>query len=237
MSLSAPLAALPGQPVRRPSISHPFSPRGATPAPAARDDGALALALREALLDQIALGLCLVTPGGELLHANAPALAALAGGDPLRRAGPRLAARDPAADRALRAALAACDTEAPRPALLPLRDRDAAVMLVAVRPLRLASDHRAVALVLQRPRFAAVATDVIGDIHGLTPTERRVLDGIVALGGVPEVAAALGVAPTTVKTHLGRLFDKTGATRQADLVKLMAAHVLPLVGEDATGGR
>jgi DNA-binding CsgD family transcriptional regulator len=51
---------------------------------------------------------------------------------------------------------------------------------------------------------------------------------IVEVGGVPEVAAALGIAASTVKTHLDRLFGKTGATRQADLVKLVAGYAMPL---------
>jgi len=38
------------------------------------------------------------------------------------------------------------------------------------------------------------------------------------------------VANSTVKTHLGRLFKKTGTTRQADLVKLVAAFSDRLVG-------
>jgi DNA-binding CsgD family transcriptional regulator len=42
------------------------------------------------------------------------------------------------------------------------------------------------------------------------------------------VAAALGVANTTVKTHVSRLFEKTGASRQADLVKLVAEYSGPL---------
>jgi DNA-binding CsgD family transcriptional regulator len=50
----------------------------------------------------------------------------------------------------------------------------------------------------------------------------------VEVGGVPEVAAALGIAVTTVKSHLGRLFDKTGVTRQAELVKLVAGYSTPL---------
>jgi DNA-binding CsgD family transcriptional regulator len=66
----------------------------------------------------------------------------------------------------------------------------------------------------------------LGDL--LTPSELRVLLVIVEVGGVPEVAAALGVAVTTVKTHLRRLFEKTGATRQADLVKLVAGYATPL---------
>jgi DNA-binding NarL/FixJ family response regulator len=50
----------------------------------------------------------------------------------------------------------------------------------------------------------------------LTPTELRVLLAIVESGGVPQVAAALGIANSTVRTHLGRLFSKTGTSRQAD---------------------
>jgi DNA-binding NarL/FixJ family response regulator len=39
--------------------------------------------------------------------------------------------------------------------------------------------------------------------------EVTVLFAIVDVGGVPEVARALGIAPTTVKTHLLRVFAKT----------------------------
>jgi DNA-binding CsgD family transcriptional regulator len=73
-------------------------------------------------------------------------------------------------------------------------------------------------------------SEVIGQMFKLTPTELRVLLAIVEVGGVPEVAAALGVAETTVRTHVSRLFEKTGATRQADLVKLVAGYAAPMAG-------
>jgi DNA-binding CsgD family transcriptional regulator len=57
-----------------------------------------------------------------------------------------------------------------------------------------------------------------------------VLLTIVEVGGVPETSAALGIAESTVKTHLHRVFDKTGARRQADLVKLAAGFSNPLAG-------
>ena len=53
--------------------------------------------------------------------------------------------------------------------------------------------------------------------------------GIVEVGGVPEVAETLGIAETTVKTHLGRLYEKTGSSRQADLVKLFAGFRNPFM--------
>jgi DNA-binding CsgD family transcriptional regulator/PAS domain-containing protein len=62
----------------------------------------------------------------------------------------------------------------------------------------------------------------------LTPMELRVCLAIVELGGVPEASQALGIAETTVKTHLYRVFAKTGASRQADLVKLAAGFSSPL---------
>jgi DNA-binding CsgD family transcriptional regulator len=72
--------------------------------------------------------------------------------------------------------------------------------------------------------------EAIARAYKLTPTELRVLLAIVEIGGVPEVAEALGIGDSTVKTHLGRLFEKTGAKRQADLVKLVAGFSNPLHG-------
>jgi DNA-binding CsgD family transcriptional regulator len=52
---------------------------------------------------------------------------------------------------------------------------------------------------------------------------------VVQVGGVPEVADALGIGEATVKTHLHRLFGKTDTKRQSDLVKLVAGFSSPFV--------
>jgi DNA-binding CsgD family transcriptional regulator len=70
----------------------------------------------------------------------------------------------------------------------------------------------------------------IAEAYRLTAMELRVLLAIVEVGGVPEVAEALGVAESTIKTHLGRIFAKTNLSRQADLVKLVAGFASPLAG-------
>ena len=49
------------------------------------------------------------------------------------------------------------------------------------------------------------------------------------IGRVGALAVALGIAETTAKTHLHRVFAKTGVSRQADLVKLAAGFSNPLI--------
>ena len=83
---------------------------------------------------------------------------------------------------------------------------------------------------LVAPKRRAEAEGLSGEklIAWLAGDGARVRRPIVEVGGVPETSERLGVAETTVKTHLYRVFSKTGASRQADLVKLAAAFSDPL---------
>jgi DNA-binding CsgD family transcriptional regulator len=121
---------------------------------------------------------------------------------------------------------------------LPMTARDGENYVAHVLPLRSGARRRAgVAYATAAAVFVCKATienlsppEIISKLYKLTPTELRVLLAIVDIGGVPEVAASLGVAVTTIKTHLGRLFEKTGVGRQADFVKLVAGFSTPLAG-------
>ena len=79
--------------------------------------------------------------------------------------------------------------------------------------------------------------ETLATLYKLTPAELRVLMAIVEVGGVPEVAPMLGISETTVKTHLQRIFDKTGNSRQADLIKLVAGSMVHWAAERATVAR
>jgi DNA-binding CsgD family transcriptional regulator len=61
----------------------------------------------------------------------------------------------------------------------------------------------------------------------LTPAETRVFELICAGRKQADVAGELGIAASTVKTHLLQVFAKTGCKRQADLVKLAASLSSP----------
>ncbi|WP_052081031.1 response regulator [Pseudomonas sp. ML96] len=60
-------------------------------------------------------------------------------------------------------------------------------------------------------------------LFGLTRTEARVAQLLAQGRRSDEVAGDLGVTNTTVAFHLRNLFQKTGATRQSDLVALILA--------------
>jgi DNA-binding CsgD family transcriptional regulator len=73
-----------------------------------------------------------------------------------------------------------------------------------------------------------IPTDTLVLIYDLTPAESRVLE-LVCEGATQEaIADALGIARSTVKTHLLHVFEKTGCSRQVDLVKLVARLSLPV---------
>ena len=68
--------------------------------------------------------------------------------------------------------------------------------------------------------------DALGLLFALTPAEARVFE--LAVNGLENdaVALALGVATSTIKTHMLRVFDKTGAHSRADLARL-ARQITP----------
>ena len=191
-------------------------------------------------LDGISAGMLLVDARGGIVHANASGHAMLAEGSVLRAAGGKLAASNADAEEALYdVILAAGSGDAAvgiKGIAVPLPAREGERYVAHVLPLTSGARRRA------GTSYAAVAAlfvhkaaldqppppEAIAKTFQLTPSELRVLLGIVEVGGAPEVAEALGIAETTVKFHLKHLYEKTGAGRQADLVKLVAGFTTPL---------
>jgi DNA-binding CsgD family transcriptional regulator len=186
-------------------------------------------------LDGLCAGLFVVDTAGRLIHANAAGRAMLRERLVLRAAEGHLVACENRAAAALREGLARAADSRQGPTALPLSAGDDGPFVAHVLPLvsgaRPGSGSALVAVLVHK---AAIDTHcppgVIAELYNLTRSEVRVLFTIVEVGGVAETAQALGVAEATVKTHLHRLFGKTGASRQADLVKLVAGFSNPLVG-------
>ena len=195
------------------------------------------------VLDHLSAGLFLLDAHGRIVHSNTAAEEMLSDGSLVRAIGGRLVAGATPLERTLR------DTAMP-PAdeslhigregvVVPLRAGDGERYIARALPLASGAPHgagaateAATAVFVRRAAMESPSPpDIIADTYKLTPTELRVLTTLVDVGGVPEVAAALGVADTTVKTHLARLFAKTGTRRQAELVKLVAGFAMPLTSK------
>jgi len=193
------------------------------------------------MLDALTAGIFLVDAAGHIVHANAAGRGALAAGDILRSVAGQLIARDPQVNQTLHDAFksaehgdAAIGTQG---IAVPLITRDGerhiahVLNLTSGRRRRTGTAIAATAVLFVRK--AALETpsrpEAIAKAYKLTPTELRVLLALVEVGGGPEIAEALGIGDGTVKTHLGHLFQKTGAKHQADLVKLVAGFSSPLI--------
>ena len=64
-------------------------------------------------------------------------------------------------------------------------------------------------------------------VYGLSPAQARLAKSIVAGRGLPEAAAEARISLHTARTHLRRLFDKTGVRHQTALVRALLTVAVP----------
>jgi DNA-binding CsgD family transcriptional regulator len=188
-------------------------------------------------LNGLSAGIFLVTASRRIIHANNAGHDILRADDFLRSISGQLVARDVQANQTLGNVLAdnGGGTVGAKNMAFPLTAHDGGRYVVRVLPLssaaRTDTAYKAVAaLFVRKIALDSPCGEVIARAFELTPAELRVLLTIVEVGGVRETSAALGIAESTVKTHLHHVFAKTDARRQADLVKLVAGFSNPLAG-------
>lgn len=199
-----------------------------------------AAALAETL-DSLRTAVFLVDGAGRICHANESARAMLGDGDAVCVVNGRLATRERQATQAL-ADLCAAASEARRRfgaegRAISFTSQRGERQVAHVLPLstgtkqRMGCDHMAVAAVFVQKSdapFSPPAFQALAEAYALTVSELRVLLAIAERGGAADVAETLGIGEATVRTHLHRLFAKTGTSRQSDLVRLAARFASPL---------
>ncbi|CAO4181790.1 helix-turn-helix transcriptional regulator [Methylorubrum aminovorans] len=182
-------------------------------------------------LEALGLPAAVLGSGGRVIGAN-PSLVAMMP-HTLSDQPSRLAVVDPAADRLLREAVARSGQTGDMPV------RSIPIAASSERPpviLHLVPIRGAAHDVFVRARFVLIATpvvaqdvpsaDVVQGLFDLTPAEAR-LAALIAAGDAPVPAAAkLGITPSTARSVLKRIFQKTGVSRQAELVGLLAGRGL-----------
>jgi DNA-binding CsgD family transcriptional regulator len=190
-----------------------------------------------ALLEGFAFGVLLVDERLGVVHANPAAQAMLSLRDPIEMQKGALAIREKDSNAALERAMnqARLDESGmgSRGIGIPARRIEGEPCVVHVLPLRRGQLRRGVGQRATAALFVAPAnarpylpSDALALLYDLTPAETRILDMITRGQAQSEIATALGIARSTVKTHVLRLFDKTGCKRQVDLVNLAARFSL-----------
>lgn len=93
----------------------------------------------------------------------------------------------------------------------------------------------AAAIFLQDPyRAPPLPTEAFAKIYKLTVREMQVVMTMLPDRSLPDVAAILGVSPATVRSHMARIFEKTGTSKQSELIALAINCALPVRPDDRT---
>jgi DNA-binding CsgD family transcriptional regulator/PAS domain-containing protein len=191
--------------------------------------------------DGLRAGMFLVDRSGRIVHANVAGHSMLAEGDILSVIYDRLVLHEARSNHQLSGIFAAAGDGdvalGTAGVTLPLNGHSGQHYVAHVLPLtsglrsRAAKTYSAAAAVFVRSAATGSpsAPETIAKVFRLTPTELNVFLAIVEVGGAPEVAELLGIAVSTVKTHLTRIYDKTGTKRHADLAKIVAGYANPLL--------
>lgn len=207
------------------------------------DARALESGMLSAAFDLLTIGIILVDDNSRIVHANAAGNRLLDERSAVRRDGDQLSCRDPRTANELAVAIqnAASGNTADFPKsgiALPISKADGSDMAAWILPLDRGLRNQ---FAISFSASAAVFLRQLGDMSpfpgelfvkrfGISPAECRVLMMLTQGMTVREAAGTLGISEPTAKTHLQKLFQKTGTDRQADLMRLVMSALAPAAG-------
>jgi DNA-binding CsgD family transcriptional regulator/PAS domain-containing protein len=210
-------------PLRRPNdIAYP---RSAFPLAALSRVDSHAM-ISAATLDVMAMPILVLDAEGHCIDTNAAADRLLATTRLIRISGGVLVIADQDASRqvahAVRAAAAGADPVSTRVTVVALtleESRRYAAEVIAL-PRAAPSDGIAALMLQEIGKLQPLPGDILVKLYGFTPAEARLVALLAQDFSLEDAAAALGIARTTAKTHLQRVFEKTGTNRQPQVVRL-----------------
>jgi DNA-binding CsgD family transcriptional regulator/PAS domain-containing protein len=208
------------------------------------DMRSIASAAFVATLNTLAVAVILVDAAGRILHANGSAQNMLGANGPVLSTHGELVTHQPNATAALKAAIARAATNESELGHggigVPIRGRNAEganvhsiahVLPLKSGTLRPGLSLGAAAAVFVSPPGANPPPpfEALAALYDLTPTEARVMIEIASGKNRAATAETLGIADSTVKTHLARVFEKTHTAEQSELARLVASLTPPVV--------
>jgi DNA-binding CsgD family transcriptional regulator/PAS domain-containing protein len=185
------------------------------------------------VLDRLSVGIILLNRSGRVVFANAAGRAMTALDGPLRLRNSVATTSSSTHSKRLRDLVDAAVRGMPVGTMSLPHSDDGRLFTVLVSSVRgrdidrfdgFGMRNAAAMLVIHDPaRPIQIPSEWIMDAYGLTQAEARVALCAASGATIPETANRLNVSPNTVKTHLRRIFDKTGTSRQTELGRLMAS--------------
>lgn len=182
------------------------------------------------LLNSIALGTVILSPGGKVLYMNGAARRMIDRGDALRLQAGRLAALSGEADQVLQKLARGMDAgRAERPFLIPRQDgaitaiaapADAGVQLGDI------GTPSCILFLSDPSEVARNAGRRLAELYGLSPSEAEIAQAIAEGRAVARIAMERRSSIHTVRTQLRSAMGKIGATRQSDVVRAVLATAI-----------
>jgi DNA-binding CsgD family transcriptional regulator len=186
----------------------------------------------DAALNHMDIAVFLVDAELRLLHANAAAGELLERDTALRLHGDKLLQDAVCGDRSLAQLVAAVlgsphDTASLHALSLPRRNRQPLLLTVVpfLPPEELAALPACAIVMAGDPEAHRLPRQLLMQLFDLTPAEAGVAQALAHGEALEDIAAALDISLHTVKTHLQKLFRKTGTRRQGELVSML--HGVP----------
>jgi DNA-binding CsgD family transcriptional regulator len=186
-------------------------------------------------LDRLPTGVMLMGDRGQILEANCAAKLILNQNDGLRTDKEGLATSTPSQTRELRSRIAAAALTAQGRGVSaggslaiarPSGKRPLAVVIMpaSLRAFPSGTGEPAVIVLVSDPESKVrIAPEIVAQVYGLTAAESRLAEQLMQGESLVHAAERLGVSHNTARTHLQRIYQKTGTTHQGDLVRLLLA--------------
>ena len=84
-----------------------------------------------------------------------------------------------------------------------------------------AAESQYALVILQNPNESAIGLEHLQLVYGFTEAERALAEALINNETLESFSARASVTRNTLRSHLSRLFFKTGTSRQAELVRLL----------------
>jgi DNA-binding CsgD family transcriptional regulator len=190
------------------------------------------LAAGEFVLDGLPLGIVFLRTSGAAVYSNRCADEIFRIDDGLSLRNAMLCARDQIADAQLRKAmnhalspdrpLGPTAIAVPRTSCRRAYQVVVAPLLTRFRQFTGTPAPRAMVLITDPERPGLARAELLIQLFGLTPKEAEIAVSLSAAKSVEQAADEMGITYQTARTHLRRIFSKTGTSRQTELLLVLA---------------